>query len=161
MFSKERIVYGLSRACVTGGALLLLPLLMTASASAQETTQTPSAKHEGEVVKLVVENHNYLDMHVYAMRDGIYRSLGVVTGLSEAEFSIPQFMTRAGTDFEILADPIGSNLSYLTGPIFLGSANEINLSIQGALEFSSFTVFNRGPGAGSGSTLPGLLPAGR
>ena len=71
MFSKKRIVYGRNRAWVTGGALLLLLLPMTASA--QETPQTPSAKNQGEAVKLVVGNHNYLDKNVYAMRDGSYR----------------------------------------------------------------------------------------
>ena len=73
----------------------------------------------------------------------------MVTGLSKAELAIPRFMTSAGVDFEILANPIGSNLSFATGPILFGSAREIDLTIESDLEMSSAMPANRGSGPGS------------
>jgi hypothetical protein len=119
------------------GALLLSSAVL---ASAQETPKTPSEIPHREVTKLVVENNNFLDVHIYGMRNGYYRSLGTVTGLSKAELTIPESLTIPGADFEILADPIGSNLSYQTGPILLGTSREVDLTIQGDLALSSFMV---------------------
>jgi hypothetical protein len=147
MFSERKIAYGLTRASMTGALVLFL----AASAAAQEPPVKPSAKQQEQAIKLVVENHNYLDMNVYAMRDGMYRPLGVVTGLSKAELAIPRFMTMGETDFELLANPIGSNRSYLTGPILFGSAKEIDLTIESDLGRSWAMPGNRGFGSGPGS----------
>ena len=93
-----------------------------------------------DAIKLVVENNNFLDMHVYGMRDGYYRSLGMVTGLSKAEFTIPESLTIPGGDFQILADPIGGTLSYQTDAIVLGTSKEVDLTIQNDLALSSFVL---------------------
>jgi hypothetical protein len=130
----------ISRSLFRGSALGALFLALAVSASAQETPKKASDKSDGNAIKLVVENNNYLDMHVYGMRDGYYRSLGVVTGLSKAELTIPETLTIPGGDFQLLADPIGGTVSYLSDPIVLGLAKEVDLTIQNALELSSFTI---------------------
>ena len=119
------------------GALLLA---LAVSASAQEAPKKVAAKPEKEAVKLVVENNNYLDIHVYGMRDGYYRSLGMVMGLSKAEFTIPETLMNPGGDFQILADPIGGTLSYQTDPIVISTSKEIDLVIQNSLAQSYFTL---------------------
>jgi hypothetical protein len=130
----------ISRSLFRGSTLGALFLALAVSASAQETPKKPSDKSDGNAIKLMVENNNYLDMHVYGMRDGYYRSLGVVTGLSKAELTIPETLTIPGGTFQILADPIGGTMSYLTDPIILGIGKEVDLTIQNSLELSSFTV---------------------
>jgi hypothetical protein len=114
--------------------------MASATAWGQETQQKPLVKTKGEDIRLVVENDNYLDTHIYAMQGGLYRSLGIVTGLSTAELKVPQYLAMGGTDFQIVADPIGSSLSYMSGPIVIGSANEIDLTVAANLAFSSYML---------------------
>jgi hypothetical protein len=122
-------------------AFALGALLLTAAVSATAQEAPKATDHAGrEAVKLVVKNNNYLDVHIYGMRDGYYRSLGMVTGLSKAEFTIPETLMIPGGDFQILADPIGGTLSYLTDPIVIGTSKEVDLLIQSDLAMSSFAL---------------------
>ncbi|MGW8268510.1 MAG: hypothetical protein ACWGSQ_19240 [Longimicrobiales bacterium] len=136
MLSRTRI----ARTSFLPMALGVLFLTLAGPASAQEAPKKVASKPDKDAVKLVVENNNYLDMHVYGMRDGYYRSLGMVTGLSKAEFTIPESLTLPGGDFQILADPIGGTLSYQTDPIVISTSKEIDLLIQNNLALSSFTL---------------------
>lgn len=119
------------------GALLLA---LAVSASAQEAPKTPSGTTDRSTITLMVENNNFLEVHVYGMRDGYFRSLGTVTGLSKAKLTIPETLTTPGADFRILADPIGGTLSYLTDPIVMGTGQEVELRIQNDLALSYFTI---------------------
>lgn len=130
----------LFRTSYRASALGALLLTVVVSASAQEAPKKVASKPEKEVVKLVVENNNYLDIHVYGMRDGYYRSMGVVTGLSKSEFTIPEILMNPGGDFQILADPIGGTLSYQTDPIVISTSKEVDLVLQGNLGLSYFTL---------------------
>lgn len=145
MLARNTIVHSLARASVSGALLLIL----AASSSAQEAPKKPSDKPRREEVKLVVENNNYWDMHMYAMEGGLYRSLGIVPGLGEEELTVPAYLAAPGADFQILADPIGSNVSYMTDPILLGTSDEIDLMIQGDIALSSFMLTRRSSGRGS------------
>jgi len=136
MFSNHKILRGMTRASLAGA----LSLMLAASASAQVWPEEPAEQTAKDAVKLKVENLDYWDMHVYMMRDGYYRSLGVVPGLGTGEFSIPAYMALPGGDFEILADPVGSNLSYQTGPIEIGTAAELDVTLQSNLTLSSYTL---------------------
>jgi hypothetical protein len=126
----------MSRASALGAILLTVAV----SASAQEAPKKAADKTDRNTIKLVVENNNYLDMHVYGMRDGYYRSLGVVTGLSKAELKIPADLTWPGADFQILADPIGGTISYLSDAIVMGTGKELDLTLQNDLALSSFMI---------------------
>jgi len=136
MLSRRKIFRTSFLASMLGTLLLTVAI----SASAQEAPKKASEKSEKSVIKLVVENNNYLDMHIYGMRDGFYRSLGVVTGLSKAELTIPETLLTPGSDFQILADPIGGTLSYHTEAIVMGTGKEVDLTIQNDLALSSFTL---------------------
>lgn len=121
-------------------ALTVLFLALASSASAQEAPKKVAEKSHRETIKLEVENNNYLDMHIYGVRDGYFRSLGVVTGLTSEELTIPETLTLPGAEFQILADPIGGTVSYLTDPIVLGTGKEVDLTVQNDLALSSFSV---------------------
>jgi len=136
MLSRMKI----PRTSFLASALGALLLTLAVSASAQEAPKKMADRSVREGIKLVVENNNYLDMHVYGMREGYYRSLGMVTGLSKAEFMIPESLTIPGGDFQILADPIGGTLSYQTDPIVISNGEEIDLLIQNNLALSSVTL---------------------
>jgi len=132
MLSRMKIF----RTSFLASLLGILLLTVAIAASAQEAPK----KAEKSVIKLMVENNNYLDMHIYGMRDGYYRSLGIVTGLSKAELTIPETLLIPGSDFQILADPIGGTLSYQTEAIVMGTGTEVDLTIQNNLALSSFII---------------------
>jgi hypothetical protein len=136
MFAGLRIRRVLPRLSVM--AIFLLTL--AGSVSAQEAPKKPTETPKREQVKLMVENNNYLDVHVYGVRNGYSVSLGMVSGLSKAELKIPDMLTATGEPFEILAHPIGGNLSYQTDPIILGSSKEVVLLVENALSLSSFLL---------------------
>ena len=136
MFLNHPFLHNVTRASL-GGALLLV---LAVSASAQDLPKNQTEDNARAPIKVKVQNLDYWDMHVYAMRDGYYRSLGLVPGLGTAEFSIPEYMAIPGGDFEILADPVGSNLSYQTGPIEFGNAAELDVILQSNLTLSSYTL---------------------
>jgi hypothetical protein len=129
-----------SRSLVRGSAVAALLLALAGSASAQEAPKKAPDNSPRNGIKLVVENHNYLDMHLYWMRDGAYHSLGMVTGLSKEELTIPEDLAIPGRDFQILADPIGDPLSYLTDPIIVVLGQEVDLNIEADLALTSFTI---------------------
>jgi hypothetical protein len=121
-------------------ALTVFFLALASSASAQEAPKKVAEKSHKETITLEVENNNYLDMHIYGVRDGYFRSLGVVTGLTSEALTIPETLTLPGAEFQILADPIGGTLSYLTDPIVLGTGKEVDLTVQSDLALSSYSV---------------------
>ena len=146
MLPRTRTLRGLTQAALAGALILV----SAASVSAQQAQSKESGKSKRNEVTLAVQNDNYWDMHVYAMRDGAYWSLGFAPGLSHAKFTIPEFMTAPTSDFQILAKPVGSNVSYMTGPILMGTANEIDLTLQNDLVFSSFLLRDRTTAKGTG-----------
>lgn len=115
-------------------------LLSPAMGVAQEMTQdTESSLPEDVPVR--VENHNWLDMHVYAIQTGApARSLGWVTAHSSKVFNLPGSVTQAGTDLRLLADPIGSRDVYVSDPVFADPQSEIVVTLEDALDLSNTKV---------------------
>ena len=138
--------------------LTVFLLGMASTVSAQEPPRKTKEKSNGEAVTLEVQNNNFMDMHIYVMRDGFVRSLGVVTGLTSEELTLPEVLTLPGAEIQILAAPIGSRLSYLTDPIVVGTGETVELMLQSELSMSSYSLKERtgGPTAAS----PGVSPRG-
>ena len=110
---------------------------------AQEVTGKEPPKEatkEKAVVKLRVDNANFLGVHIYAIRDGYIRSLGFVEGLARAELTLPEVFVAPIGEFRVLADPLGSRVGYLSDPVLLGTSKEVDLTVENQLEFSHVTV---------------------
>ena len=91
---------------------------------------------------LSVTNHNWLDVAVFVVRGGTRFRLGDVTGNSSARLKIPGRLIVAG-EVQFLADPIGSDEYYLTGPIMVTSDEDVQLTVAPAVRMSSYAVLNR------------------
>lgn len=113
------------------GSLVLLPA--SANASGHERTVGPP-------IALTVQNDNFYDVHVYAMRDGVYESMGMVLSFTTARFEIPERFTTAGADFRLLADPIGGSGVYVSDPILIAPGQGLKLTVQNALDLSTVIV---------------------
>src|SRR4051812_17346683 len=65
-------------------------------------------------VPVWVQNHNWMDVVIYAVRGGTRSRLGQVTSMSEVTFTVKASFLGAGNDLRLLVDPIGSNDSFIT-----------------------------------------------
>src|SRR5688500_12906436 len=82
-------------------------LLTTACTTA--TYPTREGARQNAATSLQVANHNWMDMTVYALRDGSRVRVGTVTSGSVERFALPRgFDLRTGA-LRLEADPIGSN----------------------------------------------------
>lgn len=128
-------------------AAALLTLAAAPGLAAQQRTQEPqeagNAVKEGETV-VRVENHNWLDMHIYVLRDdGMPQSLGVVASNQTAELTMPAGTLDTGASVRLIADPIGGNGIYVSPDIFGGRGDEVLLTIENALSLSFTSLRSR------------------
>ncbi len=91
-----------------------------------------------------VTNHNWLDMHVYVIRDGGQRlSIGTVGSLQSAELALPFRALDPGARVQLVADPVGSRGVYVSPEIVASPADDVILTIQNSLALSFLSVQRR------------------
>ncbi|HEX5075795.1 MAG TPA: hypothetical protein VFW03_21465 [Gemmatimonadaceae bacterium] len=95
-----------------------------------------------EPVEVTVNNSNYLDVDVFAVRGTSRARLGSVTGLSTATFLVPVHLAADG-NLQLLVDPIGSNATYLTDKIAVGPGQHVELTVTAILRMSSYSVWSK------------------
>jgi hypothetical protein len=89
---------------------------------------------------LVVENNKWLDVNVYAVRNGTRHRLGTVTSLQTARFRLPSWVTTGASDMRLLIDPVGSEQVHLTEPILLTEGSRIVFKVADYLPLSAYSV---------------------
>src|SRR5712691_4598280 len=73
------------------------------------TARTPAFDvPEGEIA-LTVTNHNYLDVVIYVLHDGLQTRVGTVTGSSSTMFFLPVRLLGLGREIRLLGDAIGND----------------------------------------------------
>lgn len=125
--------------------LAWLPVILTVATPAMSTAQdeTPTETTPETLASLpdpmvIVANHNWLDVHVYASSPaGGQVSLGVVTSHTTREFELPAIFFGAGGDVHVIADPIGSRDSYVTPAVVADPGTNVVVRIENALNLSS------------------------
>ena len=104
-----------------------------------ETTADPLASLPAPMV--IVANHNWLDVHVYASRTAGGRvSLGVVTSNTTRKFELPDRFLDAGGDVYLIADPLGSLDRYVTPAVVAEPGTNVVVHIENALNLSSASL---------------------
>lgn len=93
---------------------------------------------------LEVENDNWLDVHLYLVRDGLLTSLGFMNGPGRAEFRLPSVSTMPGSDVQILALPIGGSAAYLSPVVVVNPGEVVKMVVENALSMSTTTVARAG-----------------
>ncbi|MBX6364276.1 MAG: hypothetical protein IRZ00_10450 [Gemmatimonadetes bacterium] len=88
-----------------------------------------------------VANHNWLDVDVYAVREGTKYRLGTVTSMTAQVFRLPSGLATPSGDFQLLVDPIGSNEVFVTEPLLVAPGQLVDWSIENHLALSSYRVF--------------------
>jgi hypothetical protein len=111
----------------------------------QQTPAAAVAKRKAQAqAKLVVESYNWLDAHLYLVRDGMLTSLGFVNGPGNAEFALPSMAVAAGSDVRVLVLPIGGTQTYLSPMLVINPGDEVQMTIENDLSLSTAAVFPGG-----------------
>jgi hypothetical protein len=115
---------------------------LTIDAAACATNHKSAAAAPPEPMIVIVNNTNYLDVDVFAVRGTSRSRVGSVTGLSSATFSVPAHYASDG-NLQLLVDPIGSNATYLTDKIAVSPGQQLELTVAAILRMSSYSVWSK------------------
>jgi hypothetical protein len=95
---------------------------------------------EGEVA-LSVTNHNYLDVVVYVLHDGLPTRVGTVTGSSSTVFFLPARLLGQAREIQLYGDAIGSDAYARTDILVVQPGQYIEWTLETDLRRSSVGVF--------------------
>jgi hypothetical protein len=86
------------------GSLLLA---VAVASSACRTGSRANDEHQAKS-SISVENREFIDMGIYALRSGQRFRLGIATGHSTTVFTIPEYLVKPGEELQFVCDPIGA-----------------------------------------------------
>jgi len=92
-------------------------------------------------VYVEVENYNWADVVVYAVRQGTRMRLGMVTSMGRERFALPAGVLAAGADLHLIADPIGGDAPYVFPPVMVQRGQRVELRLENNLRLSSVAVW--------------------
>ncbi len=141
---KRRERRGVFGALVVGVSILLLGPLLAACASGgggvSDDPELDALTHVPDSVFVVVTNRYRLDVNIYAVLFSSRQRLGVVTTNNTAEFVVRGAMAT-GTDFRIMADPIGGGGSYVTERLLVRKGDVVEVTVQDPLAQSFYSIY--------------------
>lgn len=112
-----------------------------ARATGAGASEDALAASPSDPVRVRVENHNWLDVDVYAVREGTKYRLGTVTSMTAHVFQLPAGLFTQSGDFRLLVDPIGSSEVFVTEPLLVGPGQQVDWSVENHLALSSYRIF--------------------
>ena len=133
---------GISPLVVGVGLLLLGPLLpacATGGGGGSDDPEIDALTHVPDTVFVVVRNRYRLDVNVYALYMASRQFLGVVTTNNSSEFAV-RGNVATGTNFRVLADPIGGSGRYVTDEILVRRGDVVEVTVQDPLAQSFYRL---------------------
>jgi hypothetical protein len=118
---------------------LLLILLIAACARSKDTPPAPSSWANAEV-GLIVQNHNWSDVRIYVVHDGVSERIGLVTAASVGTFILPgrYFASQGGIRLQAYA--IAGDQPYTTETLTLHPGDAITWTLESRLDHSSILI---------------------
>jgi len=126
------------------GGLALQP----AQASGQDVTENGDAfssltkTAEQRPVRVYVQNNNWLDMRVYAVRGSTRLRIGTVRSQQGQFFELPTHMIEAGLHVQLQADPIGSDRVMTMPRVMINPGDIVEWNIENSLNLSRISVWS-------------------
>lgn len=127
------------------GVALVSSLILTAGcAHAAHTAQNERTFCAKSTATLYVQNDNWMDVVVYAVRGGSRFRLGQVSSVQSAVFELPSVALGTSNGLYILADPIGAvnaERMFATDDIMIAPGHTIiDLRVDNVIDHSSWSV---------------------
>ncbi len=92
-------------------------------------------------IALSVSNHNYLDVVVYVLHDGVRTRVGTVTGSSSTVFFLPLRLLGQGRQIQLFGDAIGNDAYASTEILIVQPGQYVVWTLETDLNRSSVGVF--------------------
>lgn len=108
-------------------------------------TLSESVAQDDAGIEVQVDNHSFLDMHVYVVQLGQRRTLGLVPALSKQSFNVPRPVAESDRDFQILAHPISGRTSFATENIVASGGDQVVVTLENNLNLSTVVVRDQLP----------------
>ena len=89
-----------------------------------------------------IQNNNWSDVNVYAVRLGSRYRLGTVIATRKATFRMPRDIINNAGDIQLLVDPIGSRNSYRSPFLHFFPGQDISMTVENHLPISSVAVYD-------------------
>jgi len=120
-------------------AVILVAIVVTACGSSQGRDGADAPTRVTTSVE--VQNNNWLDMVIYAVRSGSRVRLGMVNSMNSASFRLPIPMAGSGAGIRLEAHPIGSRTPFQTPLVHVSPGQVIDFTIQNHLAISTVSVW--------------------
>ena len=119
---------------------LLLPACASGGGDVSADPELDALTHVPDSVFVVVKNRYRLDVNVFALYMSTRQFLGVVTTNRTTEYAL-RGSVAVGTNFRVLADPIGGSGTYVTDEILVRKGDVVEVTIQDPLAQSFYRLF--------------------
>ena len=123
---------------LTVAALVAVPAA-TAQTASEERSETPAAVSERTTVR--VNNDNWHDITVYALRGGYRRRLGTVTSFTSRVFTLPPTFLIPSDDLRLIADPIGRRGAYVSEPLLVNAGDVVEWRLRNQISLSNIFIY--------------------
>lgn len=120
-------------------ALLTLLAAVTISAGCARAGKNRRAALD-EKTTVIVENNNWLETTVYAVRSGTRLRLGTVPTGKTLEFTLPNGFTT-GASIQLIADPVGTSSTYRSDMLAIAPGRQVQLRVENNLRMSTVSVY--------------------
>jgi len=125
----------------TRSILAVLLLAVVASGCGMSRGGDGADAPERVLTTVSVQNNNWLDMVIYAVRSGSRVRLGMVNSMNTEQFRLPILMTGGASDIRLEAHPIGQRQPFRAPPIYVSAGQTIELTLQNHLAISTISVW--------------------
>ncbi|HUE96219.1 MAG TPA: hypothetical protein VMN39_06145 [Longimicrobiaceae bacterium] len=105
------------------------------------TSNTEPLPPQVEATTVLVHNHNWSDIVVYAVRGNSRHRLGMVTSMNKQTFTLPRGFDVMASGIQLMASPIASRGGYMTGPIQVNPGQRVELRLENVLSISNWAVW--------------------
>ena len=119
---------------------LLAAALLSACARRHAIPEEP-APLPADAVVLEVENHNWADVVLYVVHDGVHTRFAQVAGARNVSMKIPPQLQGQMGVIRIAARRIGGNDSFVSQAISLRGNSSVRFTIESSLSQSSVGVW--------------------
>lgn len=108
---------------------LAMAVFTLAAASACASSGATVQNDDRRSATVVVENANFQDVNVYALRGGQRMRLGTVTGNTTRTLTVPRTLVGSGVVVRFLADFIGSTRAPVSQEVMIWPGDSVELLI--------------------------------
>ena len=118
---------------------LVVMLLIAGVGCSHHRRQTSDAPPED--ITLQVTNHNWLDVTIYVVHDGVRTRVGLVTASSDQEFILSARMIGQSHELMLIGEAVGSGDAARTDVLAVRPGQRIEWTLESDLRRSSVGVY--------------------